>query len=64
MSATPHVEYGNQSRDWVGDNPLVLLDVAKAKNHGWEPRRGIRESIEDTVNWIVANDWVLGLADR
>lgn len=64
MGVCPEVKYGSGDRGWVGDNPLILLDVSKAARQGWIPRYGIRESVECTVDWLVDNVWVLDLSDR
>lgn len=59
MGLDPDITFGTEDRGWVGDNPFILLDVAKAQAHGWQARYGIKESVEATVDWIVTNPWVL-----
>ena len=63
MGLSPTITYGTEDRGWVGDNPLILLDVSKAKESGWQAEHGIRESVEATVDWILENKWVLKAHD-
>ena len=63
MELNPTIKYGTEDRGWVGDNPFILLDVTKAEEHGWQADRGIRESVEATVDWILKNNWVLEAHD-
>lgn len=63
MEVNPDLHLGDSDRGWVGDNPFILLDVAKAEREGWVPQRGIRESVEETVDWLLENQWVLSLKD-
>ena len=64
MGVEPEIAFGTEDRGWVGDNPFTWLDVSKARERGWEARLGIQESIELTVNWLVANQWALDVGDR
>ena len=63
MGVDPDLHLGDGDRGWVGDNPFIFLDVAKAEKEGWVPHRGIRESVEETVDWILANQWALSMTD-
>ena len=63
MGLNPTITYGTEDRGWVGDNPFILLDVARAKDNGWKAKYGIRESVEATVDWILENPWVLQAHD-
>ena len=63
MGLSPTITFGEDDRGWVGDNPFILLDVEKARSSGWQAERGIRESVEATVDWILDNQWVLGAHD-
>ena len=58
LGLSPEVRYGDGSRGWIGDNPLIMLDVSQAVAAGWTPVRGIRESVESTVDWLIDNPWV------
>jgi UDP-glucose 4-epimerase len=64
MKMNPSYKFGTENRGWVGDNPFTFLDISKAKASGWEPTLSIEESIRETVEWILQNDWVLRLEDN
>jgi UDP-glucose 4-epimerase len=59
LGVQPRIEYGGGDRGWIGDNPFIYLDTRKIRATGWEPRYSIRESVEDTVDYLLANRWVL-----
>lgn len=59
MGLDPDITYSGGDRGWIGDNPLILLDVDKAKLAGWTTQRSIESSVKDTVKWILENDWIL-----
>lgn len=58
LNVSPEVFYGNSPRGWIGDNPVISLDISKANSIGWKPRIGIEDAVRDTVNWILQNPWV------
>ena len=54
------VEYkftGGQ-RGWVGDSPLVHLDVSRLMSLGWHPKINIEQTIRRTVRWLLENPYV------
>ena len=51
----PTLDYTGGDRGWVGDNPFIYLDTTKILATGWKPRYGIREAVERTVDFLVAN---------
>jgi UDP-glucose 4-epimerase len=51
--------YQDNTRGWVGDNPYIYLDIKKLRKTGWKPKIKILEAVEDTVNFIKNNKWVL-----
>lgn len=55
----PERRYTGGERGWVGDSPFILLDTAKLRALGWQPRLGIRASVERTLDWLRTNPWVL-----
>jgi len=55
LGVEPERTYGGGDRGWVGDNPFIFLDTAKIRATGWEPRWSIREAVERTVDYLVAN---------
>lgn len=44
---------------WIGDQPFVFLSIKKIKKLGWKNKFTIRKGIEDTIEWILKNKWVL-----
>lgn len=47
-------EYTGGRVGWKGDVPVMMLSIEKVKKLGWSPKRGIRESIKDTVRWLMS----------
>lgn len=45
-------------RGWVGDQPLVHLDVSKLMALGWRPQVSIEETLRRTVRWLLKNPYV------
>ena len=45
-------------RGWVGDQPLVHLDVSKLMALGWKPHVSIEETLRRTVRWLLVNPYV------
>ena len=58
------IEYGKESTGWVGDNPVVMPCVDKLISTGWNPKYDLRQSIFDTVDWIVNNQWVFHKGEK
>jgi UDP-glucose 4-epimerase len=64
MGVEPTREYTGGERGWVGDNPFIFLDTTKVRGGGWQPRYSIREAVERTVDFLLANPWVVELAGQ
>ena len=47
--------YTGSKRGWIGDSPLVHLDISKANAYGWMPRVSIKEGIINTLNFLRSN---------
>jgi UDP-glucose 4-epimerase len=60
LGVTPTLEFSGGDRGWIGDNPFIYLDTGKVRNTGWAPKLSIRQSVEATVEWLKANEWVFG----
>jgi UDP-glucose 4-epimerase len=43
------VAYGDQSRGWKGDVPVVRLDTARIRATGWRPSAGSREALRASM---------------
>jgi UDP-glucose 4-epimerase len=59
----PVLRYTGGDRGWVGDNPFIWLDTKRIQATGWRARIGIRPAVERTVDYLIANPWVLDLED-
>lgn len=59
LGLAPRLSYTGGDRGWIGDNPVIQLDPARLRALGWAPNYGIRESVERTVDWLMANTWAL-----
>jgi UDP-glucose 4-epimerase len=58
MNLNPEIKYSGGNQGWIGDNPLIHLDISKAKNSGWKPKYSIKYGIENTVKWLSENEWI------
>lgn len=54
LDLNPVFEYTGGRQGWIGDNPIIKLDISKANMLGWFPKFGIRESIQETTKWVNA----------
>lgn len=59
MGVSPALNFAGGHQGWIGDNPLIHLDISAMRNTGWEPRHSIKDSVIETTRWILANRWVL-----
>jgi UDP-glucose 4-epimerase len=64
MGISPMIKTGDQNRGWVGDNPFTYLDITKAESYGWSPRVNIKDSIIETVEWLMLNEWVFSKSEN
>jgi len=62
LGLTPTLHYSGGTRGWIGDNPLILLNCAKMRALGWQPRLNIEQAVTQTVSWLQANQWLLEMA--
>jgi UDP-glucose 4-epimerase len=58
LGVTPSLQFSGGDRGWIGDNPFIYLDTRKVRGQGWAPQMSIRKSVEATVDWLKANEWV------
>ena len=63
LNCDPVIDYSGGTEGWIGDNPYIFLDTSAARATGWSSTWTISESIRETVEWLVANDWVFNLRD-
>jgi UDP-glucose 4-epimerase len=55
LKVKPALSYAGGARGWVGDSPFIFLDTARIRATGWQPKLSIREAVERTIAWLVAN---------
>jgi len=63
LGVDPTFEFTGGDRGWIGDNPYIHLDISKVRARGWQPTCTIRAAVERTVDWLLAEPWVLELPD-
>lgn len=59
LGIKPKLTYSGGERGWIGDNPVIQLDVSRVRGLGWSPKFNIREGVVRTVDWLTANTWAL-----
>lgn len=45
--------YTGGERGWIGDNPIVHLDISRLKSYGWKPKFSADEAIRRTARWTI-----------
>ena len=58
LGLAPHFTFSGGERGWIGDVRFIYLDTRRIRTLGWLPRLSIRKSVELTVDWLKANEWV------
>jgi UDP-glucose 4-epimerase len=58
LKLSPQLSFSGGRQGWIGDSPLIYLDTSRIRALGWQPKKGIREAVELTVDWLSANRWV------
>ena len=59
MGLSPKYIFGEEIRGWIGDNPFTFLDIRKSLDFGWQPTISIENAVDQTVKFLVENDWVI-----
>ena len=60
LSLKPKVKYQTKKkRGWPGDIPNIYLDTKNIRKLGWKPKYTIRESIIETLKFLIENKWIL-----
>ena len=59
LQLKPDLAYTGGERGWIGDNPFIFLDCSRIRALGWKPTRTIREGVVATLEYLVANPWVV-----
>src|SRR5271156_795859 len=58
LGLKPTLQFSGGDRGWIGDNPFIYLDTRKVRQQGWLPQNTIQQSVEATVDWLTANQWI------
>ena len=59
LKVKPKVSFSGGKRGWIGDSPFIFLNNKKIRSLGWKPKFTIKESIKQTVRYLINNKWVL-----
>ncbi len=59
MGVSPERKYTGGERGWVGDSPFIFLDCSKLKNTGWSAKHNAKDSVQETLSYLLENKWVL-----
>lgn len=55
MGLDPEINFGAESKGWIGDNPFIHLSTTKIESLGWIPKYSIEEGVRDTVRFLRVN---------
>ena len=58
LKLRPNIIFKGGIRGWVGDSPKIFLNISKIKKVGWLPKKGIKESIFETLKYFQENKWL------
>jgi UDP-glucose 4-epimerase len=61
LGVDPKFTFAGGDRGWIGDNPFIWLECSRMRSLGWKPRLTIREAVERTVDYLVANPQLFDL---
>ena len=59
LGSDPVRHYTGGERGWIGDSPFIFLDTTRIRSLGWKPKVSIREGIIKTLDYLIANPWLL-----
>ncbi len=59
LGVAPKLRYAGGSRGWIGDSPFIFLDCTRIRNLGWSPSLTIQDAVVRTVDFLLANRWLL-----
>ena len=59
LGVKPRIELTGGDRGWIGDNPFIFLDTTKIQSLGWKPKLTIQQGIIRTIDYLIANPWVM-----
>jgi len=58
LKVKPKVSFSGGKRGWIGDSPFIFLNNKKIRSLGWKPKFTIKESIKQTVRYLINNKWI------
>jgi UDP-glucose 4-epimerase len=61
LQVEPRLEYTGGERGWIGDNPFIFLDCTRMRALGWTPTLSIQKGVTTTLDYLIANPWVVGV---
>lgn len=56
MGVTPELSFSGGQRGWIGDSPFIFLDTRKIRGLGWKPELTIRQGVETTIEFLMAQN--------
>jgi UDP-glucose 4-epimerase len=59
LGMDPTLIYTGGERGWIGDSPFIFLDTSRMRSLGWKPKVSIREGVLKTLDYLMANPWLL-----
>jgi len=59
MGINPQLNFLGGDRGWAGDTPMIFLECKRIRALGWTPKVSIRDGIIKTLEFLMANPWVL-----
>jgi len=59
LGLKPALKFTGGERGWIGDNPFIFLDTKKLNEAGFKPQLSIKASIIKTLEYLIANKWIL-----
>jgi UDP-glucose 4-epimerase len=59
LKLAPKRVYAGGERGWIGDNPFIFLDCRRIRALGWTPKISIRNGVIATLEYLIANPWVM-----
>lgn len=59
LGLKPRLSYAGGERGWIGDSPFIYLDTKKIHALGWQPKLNIQQALIKTLDWLMANRWVM-----
>ena len=59
LQLKPELAYTGGERGWIGDSPFIFLDCSRIRALGWTPKMSIQNGVINTLEYLIANPWVV-----